>query len=160
MSTINKTILIGRLGNDPELFTTKTGQCVTTVSLATNETWKDEKGEKKERTDWHSVIFWGESAKTIDKYCKKGDLLYVEGPKRNRTYGENNDKVICEVHAKTFQFLTPKGVGASAPPPPQSENESAANAGVTQNTNHSEGSSGTPKVGAPGYDENLDDLPF
>ena len=76
---LNKVMLIGRLGGDPELRHTQSGAAVGSATLATSERWTDKQGEKQERTEWHRLTMWGRTAEVAVEYCKKGSLLYVEG---------------------------------------------------------------------------------
>jgi len=86
---VNKVTLIGHLGATPELKVTTTGRHVVTVGLATNEVWKDQQGERQERTTWHNIVFWNGTADIVSKYCKKGDKIYVEGKITNRNYEDS-----------------------------------------------------------------------
>ncbi len=83
---VNKVILVGTLGKDPEIRYTQSGTAVTEVSIATNESWKDKNGEKQERTEWHRITFWGKLAEIAGEYLKKGAQVYVEGSLRTEKY--------------------------------------------------------------------------
>lgn len=83
---INKAILIGRLGKDPEVRYTPDGQMVTSFGLATDEQWKDKNGEKMQRTEWHNITAWGKLAEICGEYLKKGALIYVEGKIQSSKY--------------------------------------------------------------------------
>lgn len=84
--SVNKVILVGRLGRDPEVRFTGAGQAVANFSLATDETYKDKSGEKQKRTEWHKVVAWGKLAEIVQKYVIKGTLLYVEGRIQTREW--------------------------------------------------------------------------
>jgi single-strand DNA-binding protein len=112
MASINKVILIGRLGRDPELHVSAlTDAAAAVFSLATSETWKDKAtGEKQERTEWHRVVAWGWVANICAKYLKKGSLVYVEGKLRTNTYERDGVKHSkTEVIAEEVEFLGGRG---------------------------------------------------
>jgi single-strand DNA-binding protein len=135
MASVNKVILVGNLGNDPELRYTPGGQAVCDLRIATTESFTGRDGEKKENTEWHSVVVWGKQAENCSKYLSKGRQAYVEGRLRTRTWddketGKKNYKT--EIVAQIVQFLggapggergerggrgaAPKGADRSAPP--------------------------------------------
>ena len=134
---VNKVILIGNLGQDPETRYTTGGVAVTNVNLATNESWTDKQsGQKVEKTEWHKVVFFGRSAEVISEYAKKGTVLYVEGSIETEKWQdkEGNDRYTTKVKGRNFQFLgggegrstgaTPEratDTGHSAPAPQQAE---------------------------------------
>lgn len=130
MSGVNKVILIGRLGKDPELRKFDNGGRITTFSLATSETYKDRTtGEKKESTEWHNIVIQNDLADIAHKYLKKGHLVYLEGKLRTRSYEAKDNggtRYTTEVLAFTMQFLESKKDGqgnASAPPLPAPESK-------------------------------------
>src|SRR5436190_23608091 len=92
MAGINKVILVGNLGKDPEVKTLESGRKVATFTLATTESYKDKNGEKVDSTEWHNIAFWGPVADVIEKYLKKGNQIYMEGKIRSRSY-EDKEKV-------------------------------------------------------------------
>lgn len=116
--SLNKIMLIGNLGRDPETRSFPNGDQVTNVSIATKETWKDKAtGEKKEATEWHRIQFTGALADVASKYLKKGSQIYVEGPLKSRKWIDKDgvEKTMTEVRATTMTMLgTPGGVGAGA----------------------------------------------
>lgn len=132
--SVNKAILIGRLGKDPELRYTQSGKAVATFSLATSERWTGQDGQKQESTTWHNIVVWGRQAEVVKEYMKKGSQIYIEGRISNRSYDdkEGNKKYISEIVAQNFTFLDSKGTGSgggggmSAPsgdtPPPPPDN--------------------------------------
>ena len=112
---INKVILIGNLGKDPEVRFTPTGQAVANFNIATSESWTDKtSGEKKDRTEWHRIVVWGKLGELCGEYLKKGRQCYVEGRLQTRewTDKEGKKKYTTEVVANTVQFL---GGGAGRP---------------------------------------------
>jgi len=109
--SVNKAILIGRLGKDPELRYTESGKAVCSFSDATSERWKDKlSGEKKESTTWHNIVAWGKTGETIKEFFTKGSEIYLEGSIVNRSYDdkEGNKKYISEVKVQTFSFIGSK----------------------------------------------------
>lgn len=120
--TVNKVILIGHLGQDPELKYTPSGAAVTNFSLATNEYWKDSDGNRKERTEWHRIVLWRKLAEIAGEYLKKGSKVYIEGSLRTRTWDDKDGvkRYTTEVQADTLTMLDRKQEGgtqqSSAPP--------------------------------------------
>lgn len=104
---VNKAILIGNLGQDPELRTTPGGAAVCTVRLATSNNVKDTDGQYKEVTEWHSVVLWAKTAENVAKWCRKGKLLYIEGRIQTRKWKdkENKDRYTTEVIGEIVKFL-------------------------------------------------------
>jgi len=104
--SVNKVILIGRLGADPEKLVTGSGKTVTKFNLATNERWKDSSGQKQERTEWHRIIVWGAQAETCAEYLGKGRQVYIEGKNQTRKYEKDGvTHYSTEVVATNIQFL-------------------------------------------------------
>jgi len=116
--SVNKAILIGNLGKDPELRYTPSGKAVATFSLATTERWSGDDGQKNESTTWHNIVAWGKQAEVINEYLKKGRQVYIEGRIQNRSYDdkEGNKRYISEVVVQNFQFIGNKGDRAGAGP--------------------------------------------
>jgi single-strand DNA-binding protein len=104
---VNKVILIGNLGQDPELRSTQGGQSVASLRIATTEKFKDRDGNLQERTEWHSVVVWGRDAENVNKYCKKGKQLYIEGRLQTRKWQDKSgqDRYTTEVVADQVRFL-------------------------------------------------------
>ena len=117
MAGINKVILIGNLGKDPELRYTPNSQAVATFSLATTEKWKDKEGKFQEKTEWHNIVAWGKQAEICKEYLKKGSPVYVEGRIQHRSYDdkEGNKKYITEIVARSVQMLGRKGEAKEEP---------------------------------------------
>jgi single-strand DNA-binding protein len=107
MASVNKVILIGNLGADPELRYTNTGSAVANLRIATNEQWTDKNGERQERTEWHQIVVWGKQAENCGKYLRKGRAIYVEGRLQTRQWEDQsgNKRYTTEVVAQTVQFL-------------------------------------------------------
>ncbi len=114
---INKVILIGNLGQDPEVRYTQGGSAVANVSIATSESWKDKQtGEQQERTEWHRVVFFDRRAEVVGEYLKKGSKVYIEGRLQTRKWQdkEGHDRYSTEVVANDMQMLDSRGGGGSS----------------------------------------------
>lgn len=105
--SVNKVILIGRLGNNPEIRYTNTGTAVANFNLATSENWNDKSGQRQERTEWHRVVVWGKLAELCEKYLSKGRQAFVEGRLQTRSWDDKdgNKRYTTEIVASTIQFL-------------------------------------------------------
>ncbi len=114
--SVNKAILIGRLGKDPELRYTSGGKAVASFSLATSERWSAADGTKQESTTWHNIVVWGKQAEIMKEYLSKGREVYIEGRIANRSYEDKDGvkKYISEVVVQSFQFVGSKGDAASS----------------------------------------------
>ena len=111
---VNKVILVGNLGNDPETRYTQAGAAITNVSVATSETWKDKQtGQPQERTEWHRVVFFNRLAEIAGEYLRKGSKVYVEGALRTRKWQdkEGQDRYSTEIVANEMQMLDSRGGG-------------------------------------------------
>lgn len=104
---VNKVFLMGNVGNDPEMLTTKSGNKVCRMSVATSEQWTDKQGEKQERTDWHKVISWNRLAELCAQYVSKGSMVHVEGRIENRSWEDDNGqkRYATEVIAQNVRFV-------------------------------------------------------
>jgi len=144
---VNKVIIVGNLGNDPETKYMPSGSAVTNLSVATNESWKDKQtGEQKDRTEWHRVAMFGRLAEIAAEYLRKGSQVYIEGKLRTRKWQDQqgNDKYTTEIIADEMQMLggrsgggAPAMGGGSGGPPP-----------------------GPPSGGSSGPNDFDDDIPF
>ena len=106
-NSLNKVILIGNLGQDPEARFTPQGTAVTNLSIATNESWKDQNGETQDRTEWHRVVMYGRMAETAAEYMKKGQMVYVEGRLNTREWEDQNQikRKTTEIRCDNFTML-------------------------------------------------------
>ena len=106
-NSLNKVILIGNLGQDPEARFTPQGTAVTNLSIATNESWKDQSGEMQDRTEWHRVVMYGRMAETAAEYMKKGQMVYVEGRLNTREWEDQNQikRKTTEIRCDNFTML-------------------------------------------------------
>lgn len=154
--SLNKVMLIGNLGADPEVRSTASGQRVATLSLATSRQWNSAAGERQERTEWHRIVAWSgkvsQLADFVEKYCKKGDRLYVEGRIEYRTWEdrEGQTRYSTEINAREIILLSPRGGGDTAAPAPERQ---FAKAG-------SEGKPSSFDEPPEALDAEDDDLPF
>jgi single-strand DNA-binding protein len=113
MAGVNKAILVGNLGRDPELRQTPNGQSVVNFTLATSENWTDKGGERQERTEWHRIVVWGRTAEMCNQYLSKGRTVYVEGRIQTREWEDKdgNKRYTTEVNAQTVNFIGPRSDG-------------------------------------------------
>jgi len=112
MASVNKVILVGRLGKDPEIRSTPNGNSVAKFSLATDDRYTDKSGEKQERTEWHNIVAWGKLAEICGQYLRKGKLIYIEGSIRTDTWDDKETgqkKYRTEIIANQMQMLDRKG---------------------------------------------------
>jgi single-strand DNA-binding protein len=134
---INKAILVGRLGGDPEVRHLEGGSIVARLNVATTESYKNRNGERVDETEWHTVNFWGRTAEVAEKYLKKGDMIYVEGRIRTRKWEdkEGNARYTTEIVGQNMTMLGSKGDrpegGNQAAPPTQSPAQESAPADNT-----------------------------
>ncbi len=105
--SLNKVMLIGNLGRDPELKATPSGQSVARFSVATTETWKNQAGEKQSKTEWHNIVVWGKQAEIAEKYLRKGKQILVEGRIQYREYTDQAGvkKTACDIRCDNFVML-------------------------------------------------------
>lgn len=137
---VNKAIIVGNLGRDPEVRFTPSGKAVAKFTVATSERWTDQQGQRQERTEWHNIIVWGKQAETCGQYLSKGRQVYVEGRISNRSYDDKdgNKRYITEIIARDVRFLgggggagraqesgftAPAGEDAAPPAPPASDDD-------------------------------------
>ncbi|HEV2385955.1 MAG TPA: single-stranded DNA-binding protein [Candidatus Acidoferrales bacterium] len=118
--SVNKVILVGRLGKDPESRFTASGQQVCNFSLATDETFKDRAGERQKRTEWHRIVMWGRLAEIGQQYLKRGMLVYIEGRLQTRQWDDRagNKRTSTDIIANVMRMLSPRSETAGAPAEP------------------------------------------
>jgi single-strand DNA-binding protein len=156
MASVNKVILIGNLGRDPETRYMPDGGAITNISIATTETWKDKQGEKQEKTEWHRVAFFGKLAEIAGEYLKKGSQVYVEGRLQTRKWQDKDgaDKYTTEIVANAMQMLgSRQGMGGGAS---VSEREPAEGGAPARGAARPAGA----KPAAGKFDDFEDDIPF
>src|SRR5215470_781470 len=114
--SVNKAILVGRLGRDPETRFTSGGQAVTNFTLATDESYRDRNGERQKRTEWHRIVLWGKLAEIAQQYLKKGMLTYIEGRIQTRQWDdrEGNKRTTVEIVGNVMRMLTSRAESAAA----------------------------------------------
>jgi single-strand DNA-binding protein len=161
MASVNKVILLGNLGRDPETRYTTGGDAVCNLSIATSEQWKDKNGEKQERTEWHRVVLFGRQAEIAGEYLKKGRSVYVEGRLQTRKYTDKDgvEKYSTEIVGDRMQLLGSgrdagggdAEFGSSGGPPPRRESGAGGGGGAP-----GKGSGGAKKQ-TEDFD---DDIPF
>ena len=140
---INKVTLVGNIGQDVELKQTQSGKAVARLSLATNESYKDSAGEWQQKTEWHTVIVWGQAAEKAGQY-QKGEMIYLEGKLSHRSYEDREGvkRKVTEVVASYIRKLTPKatnpGQQATAPQPQQTGTQGNLNANTASSSAASE----------------------
>lgn len=158
---INKVILVGNVGGDPEVRYMPNGNAVTTLSIATSETWKDKQtGDKQERTEWHRVVCFNRLGEIAGEYVRKGSKLYVEGSLRTRKWQDQQgqDRYTTEIVASDIQMLDSKGgQGAAYSEVPPTATASAQHQGSAQKP---EASPQTATASQNAFDELDDDIPF
>ena len=169
MASVNKVILVGNLGRDPETRYTPDGSAITTVSIATTEVWKDKSGEKQEKTEWHRVVFFNRGnyklGEIAGEYLKKGSQIYVEGKLQTRKWQDKDgvEKYSTEVVAETMQMLgSRQGMGGEGGGGGGGDYARSSGGGAPgQSTAGSSAKpSGGPKGGAAKFDDMDDDIPF
>ena len=132
MASVNKVIIVGNLGRDPEVRYTPNGDSITNVTIATTDTWKDKAtGEKKEATEWHRVVFFGKLAEIAGQYLKKGRQVYVEGALRTRKWQdkEGQERYTTEIVANEMKMLGSREGMSDAPPRESGGGASASGGG-------------------------------
>ena len=117
MAGINKVILIGNLGKDPEIRTLESGAKVANFTLATSEFYKDKEGKRVEQTEWHNIVLWRTLAETAEKWLKKGEKIYLEGKIRTRSWDDKDGvkRYTTEILGETFTMLSPKKADDGSP---------------------------------------------
>ena len=132
MASVNKVILVGRLGADPEMRSTASGMSVANVTIATSEKWMDKKtNQNQERTEWHKVVFWNRLAEIVGQYLRKGSSIYVEGSLQTKKWQDQSgqDRYTTEIVARSMQMLGDKGDNADN----QKQNNASFKSNQSQN---------------------------
>lgn len=188
MSSLNKVMLIGNAGKDPEVRYMPNGNAVANLSLATSETWKDQQGQKQERTEWHKLVFYRKLAEIVGEYVKQGTPLYVEGKLQTRKWQDQNgnDKYITEIVVDEMKMLGKaqnqsgngqQGQGNQQRPQQQGQqrqqqqpsqqrpqNNQQGNGGYNQNQGYQNNQQRTqqpaPMMSEPDFGPDSDDIPF
>jgi single-strand DNA-binding protein len=156
MASVNKVIIVGNLGRDPEVRYTPNGDSITNVTIATTDTWKDKAtGEKKEATEWHRVVFFGKLAEIAGQYLKKGRQVYVEGALRTRKWQdkEGQERYTTEIVANEMKMLGSREGMSDAPP-----RESGGGAGAASGGGNRPAAAAQPA--GSNFNDFEDDIPF
>jgi single-strand DNA-binding protein len=164
---VNKVILVGNLGNDPEVRYSQSGSAITTLSVATTESWKDKNGEQQERTEWHRVKAFGRLAEIMGEYLKKGRQVYIEGSLRTEKYTDKNgvEKYSTDIIADEMQMLGGMGEGGGGGGQ-RSERAPRPSGGGGERGGPRGGGDGGPRGGASAPPQRMDepfpddDIPF
>jgi single-strand DNA-binding protein len=154
MASVNKVIIIGNLGRDPETRYMPEGGAITNISVATTEKWKDKNGEMQEKTEWHRVAFFGKLAEIAGEYLKKGSQVYVEGRLQTRKWQDKDgqDKYMTEIVANQMQMLgSRQGMGGGG---------RAAEGGGAEEAASSRPAGKAPAKSGGKFDDFEDDIPF
>jgi single-strand DNA-binding protein len=155
--SVNKAILVGRLGRDPETRYTSGGQAVANFSLATDESYKDRNGERQKRTEWHKIVVWGKQAEIAQQYLKKGSLIFIEGRIQSREWQdkEGQKRTSFEIVASNFRMLGGRGEGGS-----MAAGAGAGGGAHAEDHDQSGHADDTFPAGAPGPEISDEDIPF
>jgi single-strand DNA-binding protein len=162
MASVNKVIIVGNLGKDPETRYMPSGDAMTNITVATTDTWKDKQGEKQERTEWHRVVFFGKLAEIAGEYLKKGRAVYVEGALRTRKWQgqDGQDRYTTEIVASEMQMLGGRG-GAGGDSGGDSGGWSGGDDAPRTSSRKPAASGTAAPAAAPGsFDDLDDDIPF
>ncbi|HEY2773762.1 MAG TPA: single-stranded DNA-binding protein [Candidatus Binatia bacterium] len=148
MASLNKVMVLGNLGQDPELRNTTSGKAVTTLRVATTDSWNDANGQRQERTEWHTIVVWGRQAENCKQYLAKGRQVFVEGRLQTRKWQdkEGHDRYSTEIVADRVQFVGGAGGAAGA----------GAGAGTGAGRSRGDEDYSGPSSGPPADD----DIPF
>jgi len=140
MSSLNKAMIIGNLGQDPDVRYTQQNTAVATLNLATNERFRDSNGDLQERTEWHRVVAWGKLAEICQSYLKKGSKVYIEGPIQTRSWEDKDGqkRYTTEIKALNMVMLDSRGGEGGGTAQPAGAGSSAQNSGTTNNFNNSD----------------------
>jgi single-strand DNA-binding protein len=161
--SVNKVILVGRLGRDPETRYTGSGQAVANFSLATDESYKDRNGERQKRTEWHKIVVWGKQAEIAQQYLKKGSLIFVEGRIQSREWQdkEGQKRTSFEIVANNFRMLGGRAEGAAAGAGGMGGAASRSGDEADQSAPPEENfGGGGGQAGSPGPEISDEDIPF
>ncbi|QIM66562.1 single-stranded DNA-binding protein [Mannheimia granulomatis] len=173
MAGINKVIIVGNLGNDPEMRTMPNGEAVANISVATSESWTDKNtGERREITEWHRIVFYRRQAEVCGQYLRKGSQVYVEGRLRTRKWQDQNgqDRYTTEIQGDVLQMLGGRNQGSemgnqpgswgSSAPAGNSYSQGNSNYGYSQTSNSTPQQSKPASQAEPVMNNFDDDIPF
>lgn len=148
MASVNKVILIGNIGRDPETRYMPSGDAMVNLSLATTDQWKDKNGEKQEKTEWHRIVIFGKTAEIAGQYLRKGSQVYIEGRLQTRkfTNKDGQERYTTEIVADRMQMLGSRGSGSDAPTDSRPQPGAAATS--------------APRKSGTSFDDIPDDIPW
>lgn len=159
MASVNKAILIGNCGKDPEIRYLANGDAVTAISVATSEPWKDKNtGERVDNTEWHRVTFYGRLAEVVGEYVRKGTSVYVEGSIHTKKWTDQAgvERYTTEIKAREMKILTPRGDGHPSDHGQQRQQAQSRPAQQQRQPQRQQ----QPSGGSSGFDDMLNDIPF
>lgn len=163
MAGVNKVIIVGRLGNDPEIRTMPNGEAVANVSVATSESWTDRNtGERREITEWHRIVFYRRQAEVVGEYLRKGAQIYVEGRLRTRKWQDQNgqDRYTTEIQGDVMQMLDSRNAAGQQGGFAQQGAPQQAFGGQQQTSYNAPRQQAAKPVAEPPMDNFDDDIPF
>ena len=158
MASINKVMLIGNLGKDPEIRYMPSGDAIANLTLATTENWKDKAGEKQEKTEWHRISMFGRLAEIAGEYLKKGSSIYIEGKLQTRKWQdkEGNDRYTTEIVANEMKMLGGRASGGDT----GMERSAPGMASGPKAARPTSTPASAASTGGSGFDDMEDDIPF
>lgn len=167
MASLNKVMIIGRLGRDPELRYSQSGAAICNLNVATDESYTDKQGQRVEQTEWHRVAVFSRQAELCANYLHKGSLVYVEGSLQTRKWQDKDgsDRYTTEIKALRVQFLDPKGASQGGYDTPQAQQAPARQAAPAKGGNRRQQYQGPPDdedlgPAFPSEASGMDDVPF
>ena len=162
MASVNKVILVGNLGRDPEVRFMPNGEAVCNFSIATTDSWKDKSGQKQERTEWHNIVMYRKLAEIAGEYLKKGRPVYVEGRLQTRKWQtkEGQDRYTTEIVADQMQMLGGREGGGSAGYEPMDEDQSMQSRTMQSAPSQAPAQSAPQPASGGDFDAFEDDIPF
>lgn len=163
MASVNKVIVLGNLGADPELRYTQSNMAVATLSVATTEKWKDKEGNGQESTEWHRIVVWNKQAENCAKYLAKGRSVYVEGKLQTRSWDDKQTgqkRYATEIVAQMVQFLGGNPNNQQGQGQQQQRQENAQKVDQQMQGNPYPQNSGQPPMGPGGQPPGMDEIPF
>jgi len=162
MASVNKVILVGNLGRDPEVRYMPNGEAVCNFSIATTDSWRDKNGQKQERTEWHNIVMYRKLAEIAGEYLKKGRPVYVEGRLQTRKWQtkEGQDRYTTEIVADQMQMLGGREGGGSAGYEPMDEDQSMQSRPMQSAPSQAPAQSAPQPASGGDFDAFEDDIPF
>ena len=162
MASVNKVILVGNLGRDPEMRYMPSGDALASFSIATTDTWKDKSGQRQERTEWHRISMFGKQAEIAGQYLKKGSSVYIEGRLQTRKWTDKDgqERQTTEVVADRMQMLGARAGGGNAFEVMDDEMDQTPRQSAPRQQPAATGGGSKPANTGSGFDDFEDDIPF